>query len=78
MDREILLFEYMERVQELRDIVANQIERIANLEAIVQTLADELMAHDDILDDVIVEYRHALDELEIYENEAHLLGNPQR
>jgi len=42
MDREILLFEYMERVQELKDIVANQIERIANLEAIVQALADEL------------------------------------
>jgi len=65
MDREILLFEYMERVQELKDIVANQIERIANLEAIVQALADELMAQDQDHADWLTQ-----DELEIYENET--------
>ena len=37
--------------------------RIANLEAIAQALADELMAQDDILDNVIIEYAHALDAL---------------
>ena len=59
-------------------------ERIANLEAIAQALADELMAQDDILDNVIIEYGHALDELEVYEagywrqtqNDARNAGNP--
>ena len=43
--------------------------RITNLEAITQALADELMAQDDVLDAVIVEYAHALDTLESYEQE---------
>jgi len=43
--------------------------RITNLEKIAQALADELMAQDDILDEIIVEYRRALDELEVYEQE---------
>ena len=48
----------------------NLTERIANLEATAQALADELMAQDDILDNVIIEYGHALDELESYEQEV--------
>jgi len=36
----------MERVEELKNIIANQIERIANLEAIAQALADELKTYD--------------------------------
>lgn len=37
-----LLFEYVQRVAELKCIVAWQFERLANLEAIAQGLADEL------------------------------------
>lgn len=36
-----LLFEYVQRVHELKRIVAQQAERIGNLEAIAQALADE-------------------------------------
>ncbi len=43
--------------------------RITNLEAITQALADELMAQDDYIDDLVAEYRHALDALENYEQE---------
>jgi len=42
-------------------------KRIRNLEAITQALADELMAQDDYIDDLVKEYRHALDQLENYE-----------
>lgn len=41
-----LLFEYVQRVDELKDIVATQLERIGNLEAIAQALADELFDAD--------------------------------
>lgn len=44
--------------------------RITNLEAITQALADELMAQDDYIDDLVTEYRHALDTLENYEQES--------
>ena len=43
--------------------------RITNLEAIAQALADELMAQDDTIDGILVEYAHALDTLENYEQE---------
>ena len=43
-----LLFEYVNRVEELKRIVANQIERIANLQAIAQALADELIDADNV------------------------------
>lgn len=42
--------------------------RMRNLEATTQALADELMAQDDILDNVIIEYARALDTLENYED----------
>ena len=38
-----LLFEYVNRVDELKRIIAQQAERIGNLEDIAQALADELI-----------------------------------
>ena len=46
--------------------------RITNLEKITQALADELMAQDDYIDDLVAEYRHALDTLENYEKQSHV------
>ena len=42
-------------------------KRIRNLEAITQALADELMAQDDYIDDLVKEYGHALDDAECHE-----------
>ena len=42
-------------------------KRIRNLEAIAQALADELMAQDDYIDDLVKEYGHALDDAECHE-----------
>ena len=56
------------------DMLADARARIWNLEKIAQALADELMAQDDILDNVIIEYAHALDELE---NEQILRSNAE-
>ena len=47
MNTEDLLFQYVQRVEELKTIVANQTERIANLERIGQALADELIEWDE-------------------------------
>lgn len=49
---------------------SNLWKRITNLEAITQALADELMAQDDYIDDLIAEYRQVLDTLENYEQEV--------